>query len=230
MPLPKKEYLTIPTIAKRWGLEIEDVCYSLFHDKLEACCWFDRRKVDYFEFDGATSYKDWVSGYVGLYEGDCRRVFRLGDIFVTEFYILDGNGAHFHIADKQKPALIHPDQVMVRLCACKEFEKHFDLLPPEQSVLLIQDNCMFFYNGELLSFGVRQQEVIRLLVVAKEKKYGWVDGNILLERAGAKAPRMRDLFRSKPIWRELIESDKHGHYRLHENIIIERSYTKEEVA
>lgn len=230
MPLPSREYLSLEMVSKRWGTEISDVEYSLFHDNLPACCWFDNRKIDYYELKGASPYEEWFCGYAGLYAHDCRRIFRPGDIYVNRFYVLDGGEAYFHIAQDQKAALIHPDQVMIRLCDCKVFEKYFDLIATECVSLVIQDTYTFYYNGNLLSFGVVQQEVVRLLIEAQRRGMPWVHGKILLQKAGAQAPRLRDLFKGNTIWRDLIQSDKHGHYRLHENILVEYAYTKEKAA
>ena len=231
MPFPKREYLTLEEVAKRWGIDVPQVRYSIYHDKLEACCWFDRRKVDYYEFEEASPYNHSFSGYAGIYEHDCRRIFRPGDALISSFYILDGGGAWFRIPKNIKAALIHPGEVFVRLSACRTFEKRFDLVPAYEATLLIGNKGReLYYNGEPLHFGALQEQVIRLLGDAAKKNKPWVDGRILLERVGSQAPRLRDLFKGNAAWKELIQSDRHGHYRLYEHLLIQYGSTLEEAA
>ena len=42
----------------------------------------------------------------------------------------------------------------------------------------------------------------------------WQNGKQLLSAAGSRSLKMVDVFKSKPEWRELIQSDRRGNYRL----------------
>lgn len=224
MPFPKREYFTIDEVAKRWGTDVEQVKYSIFHDGLEACCWFDGRRVSYYEMEGASSYKEYVKGYLGLYSEDCRRVFRPGDIYIRRFYILDS--CSYICVDEQNRVLIHPEEIRVRLSACLEFEEKFDLIPPKERILTIHDKYTIYYNGDILALGHIQMEIINLLIDARKRNRNWVNGKNLLEHSGSEATRLRDLFKGNFAWKELIQSDKRGHYRLHEDIVIRYSQSK----
>ena len=227
MPFPKRDYFTLNQVADRWGTDLEQVKYSIFHDELEACCWFDRREVNFYEFAGASSYLDWVSGYVGIFPEDCRRIFRPGDIHLHRFFSLDGQGAYFRIASKKQKALIHPSEVFVRLSSCREFEKQFDLVPSHDDTLVIQDGHTFFYNGILLTVGPMQHAIINILIKAKQEGKPWVHTRILLEKVDSRGDRLRDIFKGNDIWKELFESDRKGHYRLREDLAIEFQSTKQ---
>ena len=171
-----------------------------------------------------------MEGYAGISAQQCRRIFRPGDIHVRSFYVLDSGGSYFRIPRSQEPALIHPSEVFIRSCACKTFEAKFDLVPTIVSVLTIQNKHDFFLNGNLLSFGPVQEQVIRMLIEALKTGDAWVNGKTLLHKAGSQAPRLRDLFKHNVIWKELIQSDKRGHYRLRENITVEYTKQKEKAA
>ena len=228
MPFPKRDYFTLNQVADRWGTDIEQVKYSIFHDGLEACCWFDRRQIHFYEFPEAGYYTDWLeSSYVGIFSEDCRRIFRPGDIHLQRFFVLDGKGAYFRIADRKQKALIHPSEVFVRLSSCREFERRFELIPSHDDTLVIQDDHTYFYNGMLLTFGPMQQAIINILIKARKDGKPWVHTRMLLDKVDSRGDRLRDIFKGNDIWKDLFESDRKGHYRLREDLAIEFQSTKQ---
>jgi hypothetical protein len=61
-----------------------------------------------------------------------------------------------------------------------------------------------------------QAAVVKQLHEASLGSSPWVSGKVLLERADSGSSALADLFKSQvdPPWRELIESDSKGRYRL----------------
>lgn len=53
-----------------------------------------------------------------------------------------------------------------------------------------------------------------MLHEASETDKPWLNGKTILGRAGSACTRMRDLFKSQPGWRRLIDSNGRGMYRL----------------
>jgi hypothetical protein len=53
-----------------------------------------------------------------------------------------------------------------------------------------------------------------VLHAAAEAGQPWQNGKALLTTAGSRSLKMVDVFKSKPEWRELIQSDGRGNYRL----------------
>lgn len=70
-------------------------------------------------------------------------------------------------------------------------------------------------NGTHFRLGVVQARVIKLLAEAAETGAPWQNGKKILTQARSRSLRMADVFRSQPKWRQLIESNGRGHYRLH---------------
>jgi hypothetical protein len=68
--------------------------------------------------------------------------------------------------------------------------------------------------NEWHSFGPKQAAVLRLLKAASEGGNPWLDGKRLLEEADAATMRLIDLFKRKPAWRQLVQADGKGRYRL----------------
>ncbi|NRB10100.1 MAG: hypothetical protein HRU35_00545 [Rickettsiaceae bacterium] len=86
-----------------------------------------------------------------------------------------------------------------------------------------QHNIPFIYyndfakvtaGNKMYHFGNMQAKVIKQLYVAASTDSPWVFGKQALYKAGSRSLCMRDLFRSQPKWRKLVESDKRGYYRL----------------
>jgi hypothetical protein len=61
-----------------------------------------------------------------------------------------------------------------------------------------------------------QVAVVKQLHEASLTSYPWVHGKLLLKKANSGSSTIADLFKSQvdPPWRELIESDRNGQYRL----------------
>jgi hypothetical protein len=62
--------------------------------------------------------------------------------------------------------------------------------------------------------GPIQAKIVEHLHIAHQDGDQWIYGKVLLNEVGSQCHRMRDVFKSQPYWRDLIESDGKGHYRL----------------
>jgi hypothetical protein len=70
-------------------------------------------------------------------------------------------------------------------------------------------------RGEEFKLGSKQSRVVRQLHAASRTDDPWVHGKELLRHKPAiESSSIRDLFKSKPNWKVLIESDGRSHYRL----------------
>ena len=54
---------------------------------------------------------------------------------------------------------------------------------------------------------------------ASDGENPWLDGKRLLEEADAATMRLIDLFKRKPVWRQMIEADGEGQYRLNIDLL-----------
>jgi len=70
-------------------------------------------------------------------------------------------------------------------------------------------------NGMLYLFdGAIQQNVIRILHEAEQQGNPWQSGKAVLAEAGSRGTKMANLLRRHPCWGSLLQSNKHGKYRL----------------
>ena len=68
--------------------------------------------------------------------------------------------------------------------------------------------------GRVFNLGPVQSRVVKQLHRAAITRDPWCNGKALLAAAGSSSTRLADLFKSQRDWRQLIESDRRGNYRL----------------
>jgi hypothetical protein len=68
--------------------------------------------------------------------------------------------------------------------------------------------------GRVFKLGHVQSRVVKQLHRAAITGDPWCNGKALLAAAGSSGTRLADLFKSQRDWRQLIESDRRGNYRL----------------
>lgn len=85
---------------------------------------------------------------------------------------------------------------------------------PEQGLIYTVGCREVRIRGFCFQLGAIQAEVVRVLHAAAEAGQPWQNGKSILTAAGSRSLKMVDVFKSKPEWRELIQSDGRGNYRL----------------
>ena len=76
------------------------------------------------------------------------------------------------------------------------------------------DFAKIVVGNDIYHFGNIQAKVVKQLYLASNTHSPWLFGKELLYNAGSRCICVRDLFRSQPKWRKLIQSDRRGYYRL----------------
>ncbi|MGE0660627.1 MAG: hypothetical protein AB7O63_14090 [Reyranellaceae bacterium] len=109
------------------------------------------------------------------------------------------------------------------LIVTREERDRFEREHGAASVPEVAPAAVFFHNddftkinvaGEWHSFGPKQAAVLRLLTLASATDDPWRDGKRLLGDARSTTLRISDLFKRRSVWRQLIQSDGKGNYRL----------------
>lgn len=97
-----------------------------------------------------------------------------------------------------------------------EAEANFSRIGSDRSArfLASSDYQYVRLEGREFSLGPIQAQVVRALHEAAEAGSPWRSGQAILSEAGSKSMKMTDVFKSQPHWRELIDSNGRGHYRL----------------
>jgi hypothetical protein len=69
-------------------------------------------------------------------------------------------------------------------------------------------------KGRRYRFTLTQGRVLRFLHGAAEAGHPWQPGKAVLAASGSSSLKLCHLFKRRPDWRDLVETDGHGRYRL----------------
>lgn len=128
------------------------------------------------------------------------------DDFENKYNITDKSKFAFRESDSLP--LIRPSSLIKNISSNKQTSKNNNAFTHSKNYQSISiDNSKF-------RFGYIQAEIIRILHQASKTDNPWVHGKVLLYDSGSTASRIRDIFKSKVNWKEIIESDGRGYYRL----------------
>ena len=72
-------------------------------------------------------------------------------------------------------------------------------------------------KNQWVRMGTLQARVLELLYQADLNNEPWQNGKRLLQQAGSESYTLANLFKRKPEWRSLVESNGLGEYRLRLN-------------
>jgi hypothetical protein len=159
------------------------------------------------------------TGFTGLQDllpRDAFRVFDAGEAQVVHF---DAPGDGYTALIPPTEALsVRPSQLVVRREERDRVESSGLLKRPQEAELPALEQRYDYREIRLgtmrLSLGRLQANVVKHLHQAAQTGDGWCAGKTVLAAAGSTSKRMQDVFKSQPRWRELIESDRYGRYRL----------------
>lgn len=183
-------------------------------------------KDDYYTIPEAYEF---VDGTLPTREFDLWQLTREGSINLTCFksYVPDG-----YISTRYgDPLPITPRDLLITREERDRFEQAHGLDPdgppagsgaapgalgrlPEPRFVHSSSYANVMLDGQAFRLGPLQASIVRQLHEASLAGGPWRNGKALLAASSARTLRMVDLFKSKPTWRQLIDSDSRGRYRL----------------
>lgn len=149
-------------------------------------------------------------GLLDLHKRDVARLFRDGRVAPSQFrsaafearLLRDEDVVEVGVAD-----------LLVRSEERRRFEQ--ETLPLLSSDTIgYGDFTDFVARGRRYRFTVTQGRVLRFLHEAAEAGRPWQAGKAALAASGSASLKLCHLFKRRPEWRDLIETDGHGRYRL----------------
>ena len=174
-------------------------------------------------------------GYAGIFPNDYRKILQRGHAYLREFLgervnetILLKNGA--------TDIDVCMQDLVVLAAEKKRLEEYLGLRVDKECTVEIVGRVMgarksgkaqfdptfrhVSFKGRDFLFGPVQAAVVKQLYAAAKSGEPWQSGKKLLQEAGSESFSLRNVFARQPFWRELIESDSRGLYRLHEEFIL----------
>lgn len=223
-----KKYFSIEEVMERWHMPERDLGYLAENDELRLSVRVYGLHVEFGRFEWRedrsvvwqASRTTRHSGLLDLHAGDAFMIFRFAERNLIDFRTPKGDLVR--IADGHEPLLVMLGDLLVRREERDRFEKlrgftGAGLCSGQPGFSASEDFRHICCNGTHFRLGAVQARVVRLLAEASENGAPWQNGKKILTQARSRSLRMADVFKSQPKWRELIESNGRGHYRLHKD-------------
>jgi hypothetical protein len=226
MSLIDKAYFTLEEIEERWQLPHRDVVYLAENGLLRLSVRLFDMRLEWGEFDDLgngdwnriPTDQRWFSGLQDLREHDAFRLFRDGEVAIDQFAMPEGS-QYCHLREPTDTLTIRVCDVVVQRPERDRVEKAHGLAgaakPTVTSIFRqVNDYGEVHVAGRVFNLGHVQSRVVKQLHRAAITGDPWCSGKVLLAGAGSSSTRVADLFKSQRDWRQLIESDRRGNYRL----------------
>lgn len=227
MPLPQKEYFALVEVEQRWGMPRLDTAYFAENGRIEVS--IRTHELDVVEGTAAHPKAPWGrstercwchDGLLPLRPGDLSAILRHGSYLVSEFKA--DTGRFLSVCPPSTPIRVEPVDLLIASSEIVRFEREFgpfggDMpseLQPRREMLHTADFSEVVVGGRAFRFRGVQATVVRLLHESAGEGKPWASGKQLLRDAGSHSVRLVDVFKRHPDWRDLIESDGCGAYRL----------------
>ncbi len=233
MPVPTRDYFYLKEVVNYWKISAIEIEYMIENAHLTACFFLLNVEIEYGGYEKTADGKaclipyerNYCRGLYPLMPDDCRKIFRRGSTKISCFHVPDPN-EYCRIAKSDGLKIMREDLVVtidekIRCEAAFGMGSEHSTKPTKISVLPVQKHFLHEndyrhveYENLMFEFGMIQAKVVGILHAASQTDHPWVHCKRLLDKAGSGSPRVRDLFKSKKGWRDLILSDGKGNYRL----------------
>lgn len=221
----QKAYFTLPEVLTRWKLAEPDLIYLAENDRLRLSVRVFGLPIEFGDHeitDDGRRYdvpvdRKHYSGLLDLHARDAFRLFRCGEVALTQFRIPRADYAS--LWDDAEPVLFMIGDLLLRREERDRFEAEsgFSGIRTEvaQPGFMASADYMNVHSlGRDYRLGPIQAQVVRVLHVAALARTPWISGKTILSSAGSKSLKMSDVFKSQAHWRDLIQSNQRGLYRL----------------
>ena len=222
MPLPQKRWFRLAEVAKCWSMAVSDLEDYALDEMLQLSVFV----VDLPAESGIREGTQRVlhdlpilTGPQPLPRSSLLGVFRDGQAEVRAFRT-EQPSTYLHIRTDVPGMIVRRDDLIVTREERDRFEnEHGTTSAPAGPTATAEnwhneDFTRVLFGGVWHRFGKKQAAVLRLLQAAREKGEPWCEAQQLLTEAKANSLRLVDLFRHKPVWRQLVEANGNGGYRL----------------
>ena len=223
MPLPQKRWFRLADVAARWNMPLSDIEDYALDEMLQLSVFVVDVPV---ETNGSRGGEDrsiqgmpLLNGPQPLQRTSLLEIFREGQAEVRAFRSERPN-KHLYVWSGAPAVIVRREDLILTREERDRFEHEHAVATGEPSAVWHNDDfTRVRVANEWHSFGPKQAAVLRLLKAASDGGNPWLDGKRLLEEADAATMRLIDLFKRKPAWRQLVEADGKGRYRLNSDLL-----------
>lgn len=214
----RKSYFTLEELASGWGLPEADLRYVAENGLLTLSIRVVRvfMELGYWEEfeDGDRSTipceRRYYDGVLDLHTHHVFSLFRDGVVEPGSFRQADGYASLWRDEDV---ITVRPRDLLVRDDERNRFEA--EVLPTLRvETTSFGDFTDFWHDGRRYRFTPTQAKVLRFLHEAALHGNPWQSGKAVLAAVGSHSLKLGDLFKRRPEWRDIVEGDGSGNYRL----------------
>jgi hypothetical protein len=222
MPLPQKRWFRMADVAERWSVKPTDLEDYALDELLQLSVFVVDLPAEAGTWEGGQSALHdlpILNGPQPLLRSSLLEVFRDGQAEVRTFRTEQPN-TYLRIRSDVPSTVVRRDDCIVTREERDRFENEHAATSTPAAPLATAENwhnedfTRVLFGGTWHKFGKKQAAVLQLLKAAHEKGEPWREAQQLLTEAKADSMRLVDLFRHKPVWRQLVETNGNGGYRL----------------
>jgi hypothetical protein len=205
-----RAYHDLMWLARTWGGSLADIAYLAENELLELSVRvFDEAVYEEHGAGGAVGLDGLrhFSGLLGLRRQDAFSLFRDGESFID--ILVDPQGKRLR--------LVTPKFVLLGDLVVTDAERQrYERLKPGLRRTPPSKDCFkaFRWEGRSYGFTSMQAQFLHRLYEAGHSGRAWVNGKATLSDIGSALVKPGDLFRRKPLWRDIVDHDQRGNYRL----------------
>lgn len=230
MPLPQKRWFRVAEVAKRWDVPPADIEDYALDELIELSVLVADvpAEAGWWETGGDGEFKVpheqiVLNGPQPLLRSSLLEIFRNGQAQVITFRTCPA-GSYLCVRSDASPVVVRREDLIVTRAERDRFERAHALADGASDRASMEfahsdDFTRVRIGCEWHSFGPRQAAILRLLKSAGEGDNPWCEGKTLLAKSGAATMRLIDLFKRKPVWRQLVIADGKGCYRLNAELL-----------
>jgi hypothetical protein len=218
-----KAYYRLCEVAERWQLPRHDMVYLAENGliRISVRLFGVHLESGLIEEDDGRLFKipserNWFTGLQEVRERDLFQLFRDGEAEINQFWAPDAE--YRHLLEPTSSILVRESDLLLRKEERERIERQHGLVRAECPKAPAFEQLNDYQDvrlGDLeFHFGPVQARIIKALHKAVIAGAPWCIGKQVLAQCGSASSRLQDVFKSQASWRQLIESDARGRYRL----------------
>jgi hypothetical protein len=220
----RKAYYTLDELVAAWGFPDPDLRYVIENDLLVVSIRIVGHVMEFGDYEETPEGESFpvphacraYDGLVDLCKRDAVAVLRGGQAEPRQFSMPAGGYAC--LARETDCISIERVDLLVERARRVRFEAE---ALPSLAVAQAHDSTFerFNHRGRLFAFTPTQARVLDFLHASALAGAPWQPGKTALAAAGSTSVKIGDLFKRRPEWREIVEHDGRGSYRLTEGLL-----------
>jgi len=231
------ECYALPDLERNYGVEASDLKKWLLRGDLIAHAWWPVMSVFKMEplIEGVQVNLSWRlchwEGFMPISKHCYHRLMKQGRIYLREFNGVEAGEVYRLPETADDLALDIGDLLVLKSDWAKFEEIHLSVegltkpIPANQAIqrrshihgdhAIDSEFKIIRLNGQDFRFGDMQANILRLLWESAKNGRPWQSGKQLLKEAGSQSFSLSNVFKRNRVWRNLVQSDGRGLYRLH---------------